>query len=269
MAPSETGGELDISTPSRARVCAYLRGEPGWFPADRALAAELTALAPQGTDVAELARTGARFTAFAATWAASKGIAQFIDAGAGCPLDLEVIREMQPGARVAYARGDACAVLRLRAAHRGREGVAVARADAGDPEAVLGDRAVRDLIDPGEPVCVLLGGSLSAMSAGRARQAAAGYARAAAAGSCVAVSCTSYADRELGDRVAKVLSAAGTWVNHSEGDVRTFFAHSRLEVEGGVHDARTWPFAPGIERPARVLAGIGVKAERPFGGFLP
>ena len=43
----------------------------------------------------------------------------------------------------------------------------------------------------------------------------------------------------------------------------------RLEVEGGVHDARTWPFAPGIERPARVLAGIGVKAERPFGGFLP
>jgi hypothetical protein len=117
---------------------------------------------------------------------------------------------------------------------------------------------------------VLLGGTLSAMTGGEARQSVARLARELVPGSVFAISCVSFADRETGEKMAAALSRAGNWVNHSAGDVASFFGCAWLPVQGGLADLRLWPRLVTVQdKGVRLLGGVAVKEKSPCRGFLP
>jgi hypothetical protein len=132
-------------------------------------------------------------------------------------------------------------------------------ADLRDPVAVLGHPGVRAVIDPAEPVCVILAAVLHFLDAGTARKVTAGYARLIAPGSCLIISCATYDDEALAKRLAAEYTA-GPFVSHSREDVKSFFAGLEL-VGPGVTEAQTWrPWQPEPvlrRRDGHVLAGVG------------
>jgi hypothetical protein len=84
----------------------------------------LKAVAPLAVEVT---RENRQFLARAVTWAANRGITQFIDLGCGMPTapnTHETARAISPGARVAYLDNDAVVLSHLRAlAAKGNPGV--------------------------------------------------------------------------------------------------------------------------------------------------
>ncbi len=143
------------------------------------------------------------------------------------------------------------ALLARRRCGGGRGGPARPRRGAGRPE-------LRAVIDPAEPVCVILGAVLHFLDAGTAREVTAGYARLIAPGSCLVISCATYDDEALAKRLAAEYTA-GQFVNHTREDVVSFFAGLEL-VGPGVTEAQTWrawmPQPVLRHREGHVLAGV-------------
>jgi hypothetical protein len=249
-------------TPNASRIKDYYLGGKDHYAADRAKAEQLEAQAQaHGISVREMVKVNRAFTLKAVTWTASMlGAGQFLVLDCGLPSRPavhEAARNGHPDARVVYADSDPVVYCHLAALQNGH-GLAAVQADAADPALVL--REARDLLDFTEPVCVVLGGTLSAMDAGVARAAVAAYAEALAPGSAVIISCITYADREFGDRMAGM--SGGQWRNHSREEVAGFFAAGGLRlVHGRVMDVACWPACP-LEEPVtggQVLGGIGIK----------
>jgi SAM-dependent methyltransferase len=228
---------FDPATPNTARVYCRLLGGKDHFPADRAEADLLLAIYPP---LAEMARENRAFIAEAVSWAATEGIGQFLDLGAGLPATPavhQIARAVLPGARVAYVDTDAVVLAHARALLAG-PGVTAAAADLRDPAAVLADPDLRAVIDPAGPVCVILGAVLHFLDADTARAVTAGYARLIAPGSCLVISCATYDDEALAKSLAAEYTA-GQFVNHTRDDVISFFAGLEL-VGPGVTEAQTW-----------------------------
>jgi O-methyltransferase involved in polyketide biosynthesis len=251
-----TGG-FDPATPNTARVYSRLLGGKDHFPADRAEADMLLEIYPP---LAEMVQENRAFITEAVTWAASRGIGQFLDLGAGLPATPAVHQTAQailPGARVAYVDRDPMVLSHARAL-LAAPGVAAVAADLRDPATVLADPELRAVLDPAEPVCVILGAVLHFLDADTAREVTAGYARRIAPGSCLVISCAVYDDETLAKRLAAEYTA-GPFVNHAREDVTSFFAGLEL-VGPGVTEAQTWrPWMPQPvmrHRDGHVLAGV-------------
>lgn len=249
---------FDPATPNTARVYSRLLGGKDHFPPDRAEADVLLKIYPP---LAEMVRENRAFVAEAVTWAANQGIGQVLDLGAGLPVTPAVhqtARAVLPGAQVAYVDLDPMVLAHARAL-LADHGVAVVAADLRDPDAVMGDPELLAVIDPAEPVCMILGAVLHFLDADPAQKVTAGYARLIAPGSCLVISCATYDDDSLAKRLAEEYTA-GQFVNHSREDVTAFFAG--LEMVGpGVGEAQTWrPWHPEPvmhRRDGHVLAGVG------------
>ena len=196
----------------------------------------------------------------AASGAARQGIGQFIDLGAGLPVSPPVhqaVRTVLPAARVAYVDIDPVVLAHAVALLATDDGVAAVDADLRDPAAVLGHRDLRAIINPGRPVCVILGAVLHFLDPQAACAVTAGYASLMAPGSCLVLSCARFEDAELAKQLAQEYTAT-TWYNHSLADITEFF--DGLELAGpGVTEARTWPKPPpeADGRTGHVLAGVG------------
>jgi O-methyltransferase involved in polyketide biosynthesis len=250
-------GGFDPATPNTARVYSRLLGGKDHFPADRAEADVLLGIYPP---LAEMVQENRAFLAEAITWAANQGIGQFLDLGAGLPVTPAVhqtARAVLPGARVAYVDLDPMVLSHARALLAG-PGVAAVAADLRDPAVVLADSELRAVIDPAEPVCVILGAVLHFFDADNARKVTVGYARLIAPGSCLVISCATYDDEALAKRLAAEYTA-GQFVNHTKEDVMSFFAGLDL-VGPGVSEAQTWrawhPEPVMRHREGHVLAGL-------------
>lgn len=248
---------FDPATPNTARVYSRLLGGKDHFPADRAEADLLLEIYPP---LAEMVQENRAFLAEAVTWAAGQGIGQFLDLGAGLPATPAVHQTAQtvlPAARVAYVDWDPVVLAHARAL-LAAPGVTAVAADLREPAAVLADPDLRAVIDPAEPVCVILGAVLHFLDAGTAREVAGGYARLIAPGSCLVISCATYDDETLAKRLAAEYTA-GQFVSHTRDDVTSFFAGLDL-VGPGVTEAQTWrPWMPGPvmrHREGHVLAGV-------------
>ena len=253
---------LDTSVPNMAQVYNYWLGGKDHFAADRAEAQRLVALYPP---LPALARENRTFLIEAAGWAARQGIGQFIDLGAGLPASPSVhqaARAVLPAARVAYVDIDPVVLTHARALLATDDGVAAVDADLRDPAAVLSHQDLLAVINPGQPVCVILGAVLHFLYPRAARAVTAGYASLMAPGSCLVLSCARFDDEELAKQLAQEYTAA-TWYNHSPADIAEFF--DGLELTGpGVTEARTWPKRPpeADGRTGHVLAGVG-RVPRP------
>jgi hypothetical protein len=138
-------------------------------------------------------------------------------------------------------------------------GVAVVAADLAEPDAVLADPALREVIDLRAPVCVLACLVLHFWPAGEAAAIVSRYARLLAPGSVVAVSVLKVGDGTARERLAAVRPGLHDF---SGPEFAALFAGLEV-VPPGVGPARK--LRPGQLNacgqknagPAYVLAGIG------------
>ena len=253
---------IDFTRPDVARIYDVLAGGRDNFAADRELTGRLLEVCPSLRNVVQENRA---FIARAVTWAAQQGIGQFADVGTGTSVRPPVgvaARAVIPGARIAYIDHDPIVIAIARALLAGDEGTAAAAADLTDPAAVLAHPDVRAVIDPAEPVCIILGLVPGLMPARQAREVVAGYADLIAPGSYVVISCGRCDDEVLRKELGEVYTAEDIY-NHSPAEVEGFLAGLEL-VPPGVAAAQNWrggwhdvpAAAPG---PVYVLAGVARK----------
>src|SRR3984957_6921639 len=163
--------DFDPRTPSIARVYDYLLNGKDHFAADREVAERLLAIAPL---TAEVTRENRQFLARAVTWAANRGVSQFIDLGCGMPTvpnTHETAQAITTGARVGYVDNDAVVLSHLRAlAAQGNPSVTVVDGDVRETDAILS--AVAAGIDLSAPACLLMGFLLHFFTPGAARDVA-------------------------------------------------------------------------------------------------
>jgi SAM-dependent methyltransferase len=156
---------IDTSVAHIARVYDYFLGGKDNFPADREAAARILKGNPGMRDTCreqrEYLRRAVRFLTEA-------GIRQFVDIGTGLPTQEnthEVAQKTAPDARVAYIDNDPIVLAHARVlmADQDHGRTVFIHADARDPEKLLADPELTEVIDFSRPVAVLLIGILHFM----------------------------------------------------------------------------------------------------------
>jgi len=256
-APSEG---FDPSEPSIARVYDAFLGGKDNYAADREVATRLAEISPE---FAQGAHDNRAFIGRAATWAAGRGIRQFLDLGSGLPAHPavhEFARDVIPDARVGYVDNDPVAVLRARALLAKPDGITVIKADLTDLDLVLAE-ATAGGIDLTEPVCLIFAMVLHFYPPARAQSIVAGYVSRVPAGSAVVLSTGRMDDEDAWHRMRDGYSASPTY-NHSRDEVASFFAGLEM-IPPGLVRATDWrAAAPGagaqVRGPVYPLGGVAV-----------
>ena len=251
---------MDTSKPNIARVYDYWLGGKDNYAVDRDVAGRMLQHDP---GLRDRVRDNREFVTGVARLAAARGIAQFIDLGAGLPTRPsvhEAARAVYPRARVAYVDNDPVVVSHARALLATGEGLAVSQADLRDPAAVLADPALRGVIDLAEPVCVILAAVAHFLPAAQAAEITAGLTGPLAAGSWLAISVAHFTDEELLARLY-ALHTTAPFRNHGSGQLAEFLAGLDL-IPPGIAEVRRW--LSGIAgtpacRPAYLVCGVGAK----------
>lgn len=158
LAEKLTRRGLDVTVPNVARIYDYFLGGKDNFEADRRAAAKIEQLIP---DSAAACRQNRDFLRGAVRHlAAGAGIRQFLDVGSGLPTadDVhQVVKAASPDARVVYVDYDPVVLLHSQVILEDkRGGVAVAGGDLRNPQGILGNEQVLEIIDFSQPVAVLL-----------------------------------------------------------------------------------------------------------------
>jgi hypothetical protein len=126
------------------------------FAVDREVALRALELAPE---LPMLAREGRKFLGRVMRFLAGTGIRQVLDIGVGLPSQghVQEIRGAMPAdTRVVYGDKEPVAVLHTRARLERADHTAVIQADWSDPDGIFENEDVQRLIDPSEPVAVLM-----------------------------------------------------------------------------------------------------------------
>ncbi|MFD1152178.1 SAM-dependent methyltransferase [Saccharothrix hoggarensis] len=253
----------DVLRPSAARVYDFLLGGGHNFAADRAAAAHIERVLPHARRVA---RSNRAFLRRAVRHVVGEGVTRFLDLGSGIPTVgnvHEIAQRADPTSRVVYVDHEPIAVEHSRLLLEGDERTAVVEADLTDPDAVLASPSVRDLLDTGDPVGLLMVAVFHFVPdrldpAGLVQR----YLSALPPGSFVAIShLTADHDPEGMAQVAATMAASPNPMFFRPYDrVMTLFEGLDV-VEPGVVDADLWRPEPGAtdpDGPARgVYAGVG------------
>jgi hypothetical protein len=147
---------VEVNRPSVARLYDYFLGGTNNYPVDRAMGEKLKAAAPDIVD-AVLANRG--FHGRAAVWMARHGVRQFIDIGSGLPTQNnthESVHRVAPGTTVVYADIDPIVAVHGNRLLADDGTTRVITADAREPERLLSNRRLRELIDLGRPTGLLM-----------------------------------------------------------------------------------------------------------------
>jgi hypothetical protein len=150
---------IDTSRAHTARVYDYFIGGKNHFAADREAARNVLSVNPVA---ATAARQNRAFLGRAVRYlTAEAGVRQFLDIGTGLPTTNSVHEAAQavaPSSRVVYVDNDPLVLAHARAlltsAPEGR--TAYIDADLRKPEAILADPVVRDVLDFGAPIALML-----------------------------------------------------------------------------------------------------------------
>jgi S-adenosyl methyltransferase len=159
--PADPGGSLadagvDVTQPSVARLYDYFLGGTNNFPVDQAMGEQLKAAAPDIVD-AVLANRG--FHGRSAVWLASHGVRQFIDIGSGLPTQNnthESVHRIAPEARVVYVDIDPLVAVQGNQLLADDGTTTVITADVREPELLLSDPRLRELLDLSQPTGLLM-----------------------------------------------------------------------------------------------------------------
>ncbi|GAA4736390.1 SAM-dependent methyltransferase [Phytohabitans rumicis] len=272
MEDQHGASNADAERPSAARVYDYLLGGHHNFAADRELARQLQQAAPELRRIIWATRA---FSHRAVRFLTGVGVRQFIDLGAGLPTAgsvHEVARRHAPGTRVVYVENDPVAVAHGEQVLAGDPAAAVIAADLRDYGTVLSHPRARALIDPREPVGVLLVGVLHELPADEPARAIAGYRREMAAGSFLALSQATWAgtpeDAEIKEAFDKGFAPSIEMAFRTRAEVSALFEGFDLVDPGVVHIAQWHPDPAPPEEPTMrppVYAGVGRLPARPLG----
>lgn len=149
--------DIDMETPSVARMYDYLLGGKDNFEVDRKACDVLLAQLPEFLTLSHQNRA---FLTRAVEYAASQGIDQFLDLGAGLPTadnTHQVAQRVSPDARVLYVDNDPIVIAHGRALLAGGRGAGFLMADISQGvEPVLTAPLTRDLLDTDRPLGVML-----------------------------------------------------------------------------------------------------------------
>jgi O-methyltransferase involved in polyketide biosynthesis len=254
-----------------ARMYAHWLGGKDSFEADRAAADSILVKFPE---VAGLARANRAFLARAVRHATRRGVAQFVDFGAGLPDSPnvhEIAREHAPDARVVYVDHDPVVLSHARALLATDENISVVAGDLRTPALALADPALGRMMSNGEPVCVILGCVLHFLAADKADAAVAWFRRWMAPDSHLVISAgtSTGTDPELLRQLQAAVGDAAPVTGRTAEEIAAWF-DGLVMARPGVVDVQVWrPDA--LVRPvrsrARILAGVGCKLATP-GGLL-
>jgi SAM-dependent methyltransferase len=246
---------IDASVPNAARVYDYFLGGKDNFSADRALAQKILGVLP---DTAVVCRENRQFLQRAVRFlAAEAGIRQFLDVGTGLPTMgnvHEIAQEAAPGARVAYVDYDPVVLSHARALLAKGQDVVAVEGDLRSPQAILADERVRQLIDFGQPVAVLVVAVLHFVSdADRPYDAVRTLVDALAPGSYLVV--THSTPDDVADDVTEAMkdvysNASAQVAPRKFEDVARFFDGLEL-IEPGLVNVTLWRPARGSLQPPR------------------
>ncbi|MFN2478538.1 MAG: SAM-dependent methyltransferase [Pseudonocardiaceae bacterium] len=148
--------DVDIERASVARVYDYYLGGSHNFAVDRQLARQALELWPEMPLVMQANRA---FLRRSVRYMVSQGITQFLDIGSGIPTEgnvHEVAQIASPEARVLYVDMDPVAVAHSRTILEENQHADIVQADMRDVAAILDDPCARRLIDPTQPLGVLI-----------------------------------------------------------------------------------------------------------------
>jgi SAM-dependent methyltransferase len=149
-------GDVDIDRPSIARMYDYYLGGSHNFTSDRQVARRVIELWPELPVILQANRA---FLRRAVRYLVKAGITQFLDIGSGIPTEgnvHEVAQAASPETRVVYVDIDPVAVAHSRAILTGNPHAEIVQADLRDVAAILDDPRARQLIDPTQPIGVLM-----------------------------------------------------------------------------------------------------------------
>ncbi|GAA3038877.1 SAM-dependent methyltransferase [Streptomyces glomeratus] len=232
--------EIDTSRPHPARIYDYLLGGKDNYAVDQQAGDELAAAAPE---VRMGLRANRDFLRRAVRHVVSGGVRQILDIGTGLPTSPnvhEVAHEVAPDVRVAYVDNDPIVKAHADALLGGLGATGVVLGDLRDPRAIVGHPGVREVIDFGEPVALLLVAVLHFLTdAERPGQVVATLRDALPAGSFLVLSHATgdFADRS--DAQAVYNKATATLNLRSRAEVERFFTGFEL-LEPGLAQVPFW-----------------------------
>lgn len=151
-----TPDRIDTSRPHPARMYDYYLGGQDNYEVDRAAAEQVMALSP---DVRRSALANRDFLQRAVRTLVSDGVRQIIDLGTGIPTSPnthEAAHAVDPGTTVVYVDNDPIVSTYAGAKLTRAGNTGFLLADLREPAAILDAPAVRELIDFGRPVALLL-----------------------------------------------------------------------------------------------------------------
>src|SRR5918997_1148193 len=154
--PSWMSAHVDFERPSIARMYDYYLGGSHNFIVDRQVARRVIDLWPELPVIMQANRA---FLRRAVRYLVKAGITQFLDIGSGIPTEgnvHEVAQAVSPETRVVYVDIDPVAVAHSRTILTGNQHADVIQADLRDVAAILDDPRARQLIDPTQPIGVLM-----------------------------------------------------------------------------------------------------------------
>ena len=146
---------IDVETPSAARIYDFLLGGGHNFAADRAVGQKVLEVQPHGRQIATSNRA---FLNRAVGFMMRQGIDQFLDLGSGIPTAgnvHEVAQRTNPDARVVYVDYDPVAVAHSQLMLSANPNATVIDADLREPDSVLDSPVVREVLDLTRPVGLL------------------------------------------------------------------------------------------------------------------
>jgi hypothetical protein len=260
-----TAANIDVTTPSPARIYDYYLGGKDSFPADRQVAEQALSAVPEGR---ELARANRQFLVRTVEHLAREGIDQFIDIGTGIPTSPsvhEIARLVNRNARVAYVDNDPQVVVHNRALLAGDDGITAMAGDVRYPAEIADDPEVCKVIDFSRPVGMLFVAVLHFVSDTEDPwESVAHFRDLASPGSYLVLShmTSDDSDPDAVNAIRKAYSSASApAVFRTARRIGDFFDGFRLEFPG-ITDVSEWRPLPGEqipERTVRVLGGVGKK----------
>jgi hypothetical protein len=241
----------------------YYLGGKDHFPADRKAAEKVIASYPR---TRALALENRRFLERAVEFLASQGIRQFVDLGTGLPTwpnVHEVAQSIQSDARVAYVDNDPVVAVHGRVLCDGEDKITMIDGDIRQPQAILADPELTNLIDLSEPVAFLCVAVLHFITEDEnPREIAAELRRQMAPGSYLVIShaATDGADKRVVRQITDVYAGAtAPAVPRAESAIRDLFTGLDL-AEPGLTDVAQWRCAlPSDTGNIRILGGAGMK----------
>ncbi|HEX6354463.1 SAM-dependent methyltransferase [Actinophytocola sp.] len=187
--PRWAPADIDLQRPNAARVYDYLLGGASNFEIDRVFAHKLLEHAPEAASVLQQNRA---FLARAVRFCVEQGIRQFLDLGSGIPTVgnvHEIAQRLAPECRVVYVDNEPIAVAHCELMLKHNDNAGAVLADLVDVDAVLDSEPVRQLIDPTQPMAVILAAVLHFVpEEANPYDAVAGYVDAMAPGSFLVLS---------------------------------------------------------------------------------